>query len=286
MKKNTETENLMIDDDLKIFIKDLNGRFSQKYSQKDWKIFKKNADKFFDFFRETFPGSIPLEKLGFRKHIAERLKSRIFLGIGVELLLKSVYLKNGYLINETQFPKGTRKPNKPYKISEVKENYINKNQTYGIGYYLKNLHIFFEKCKHYDSKRYITYVKKGLSIVKIWRDKDTHIGGGYHMQRGSDLIDIQNSLGNIYGNEFNETFRLFKKRKMTLKEFFRKVIEIWPYSSLLVVLSIFEIMFGVGIFNQITSENISFWKLVIFGILFIIIGYFIGVVKGKVFPKK
>ncbi|MDO8511421.1 MAG: hypothetical protein Q7S55_04620 [Nanoarchaeota archaeon] len=200
-------EELMSDESLRCFVEDLKERFSKVYLQKDYPLFKKNADRFLDFFRALQSKDvIDLDK-NFDGYINDGLKSRVFLGIAVELILKAAYLKNGYLINsvkdkkEDNFPKGI---SKPYKINEVPDKNIKLKNTVSLSYLLDNLHLFF---KEIDYKEYITYVKKGIEIAKIWRDKEMHVGGGYHLENGNDIIDVGRSLFNIYKIIFNEDLK-------------------------------------------------------------------------------
>jgi len=202
----------LTDEDLANFLKKYKDNFSKIYKEKHWSLFKENADKFFDFFREIYT-NLPNIR-GMNKACQEELKARIFLGIGCELLLKAVYLKNGYLINlidKGKLKKLGKNIDKPYKISKVPFEYINKDGTEGLRYYLDKLEIFFdgmsrEKCN--------AYVKKGLEIVKLWRNKEAHIGRGYHSEDITNWIDIRSSLTEIYKVVFGEKLKpLFPNNK-------------------------------------------------------------------------
>ena len=213
-------EKLMTDDDLKKFKEDLNNKFSKIYSQEDYIVFKKRAEKFLDFFRELKPELTNLNKIGLKNHLENELKSRLFLGIATELILKSVYLKEGYLINivdenklkEFKKKNPNKKIEKHFKIFEVPQEFVDKNKTYGINTYLKSFQDFF---KELGKNQYLTHIRKGLEIAKIWRNKEAHAGGGYHYENGQDITEICFSLEYIYKKFFNEHLKPILPRKQT-----------------------------------------------------------------------
>lgn len=197
----------MIDAELKTYLESVERLYCKVYGKEDYKLFKKNAEKFFSLFREysSTNKTTSLTKKGLKKFIRDELISRIFLGIGCELLVKSVYLKKGYLINRV-----LNKPeNKvfPYRMKVITIENIDSGNTEFFRKLNSNLHKLMPKrVKLHDYNRLI---KKGLEIARIWRNKDTHIGGGYHRQ-SMEIHDIGNAVHNIYFIFYRSRFNILK----------------------------------------------------------------------------
>jgi hypothetical protein len=81
-------------------------QYAKRFDRDDWPLFKETEEA---LLREA--AYIKTADMVFsrrRKLLARNSRKRLLIGIGVELLLKAVYLKNGYCINK-------RKDNKSAK---------------------------------------------------------------------------------------------------------------------------------------------------------------------------
>ena len=199
----------MNDKELKDFLESLEKRYYKIYNEEDYVLFKRNAERFFDLFKEFGgPKVVNINKKGLKKFLTDELISRIFLGIGCELIVKSVYLKRRYLINQVSNLSKNKKLSFPYPIKDVPKDSII-TEVYGFKKLNSNLYkLVPEKV---DYKTYNRLVRKGLEIARVWRNKEAHFGGGYHTE-SMEIYDIRNSLSNVYKIFFNEEYNLLEKR--------------------------------------------------------------------------
>ena len=204
-------EKLFTQKGLNKYIKKYEKIFYRKYNQDDYLTFKLRADKFFNFCRElklTFI-EIPRRDNTFPEIFNRQIKARLFLGVGCELLLKSIYLKKGYIINSInkdkrkEFKKFIQKKNisEPYKIKEIPKRFIDSKNTFFMNYLLKHLHTIFQLK---NNKRFITYIKKGFEVARVWRNKEAHSGIGYHNETNDLSSALNMSIINTYSIIFNE----------------------------------------------------------------------------------
>lgn len=171
-----------------------------KYKQKDWKLFLAKSEYFFSLHKDAFD---------FTQHPNEAYLNRIHLGMGFEFLLKSIFLKKGYLINKyetiiynnsgklkTKFKneqntiKRLNKYNlidsstknnitvkkitlkKPIKIGVLSKKFI-KREVNELGYFINNLKEI--KPSKIESKDFNYYILAGLLIAQSWRNQEMHI---------------------------------------------------------------------------------------------------------------
>jgi len=99
--------------------------------------------------------------------------NRIFIGIGTEYLLKSVYLMNGFHIYETKFKEQPVAAN--YREMTLTKLLSFRDRTLGFSYLLDHLPKVLAKIKKDKMEKII----EGLKIVKEWRDRSVHIGGKF-----------------------------------------------------------------------------------------------------------
>ncbi len=197
----------MNDAKLKKFIEDYEKLYSRIYRESDNELFKKNAEKFFELYKE-FGGkriNLIMEK-GLKQFLKDELLSRIFLGIGCELIVKSIYLKNGYVINEVDKSRLTKNIHFPFLIKDIPKSCIKGERTYDFKKLNNNLYNL--RPKNVTSEDFNKHIIKPLEIARIWRNKETHIGGGYHRESG-EISEIKYALMNIYNLFFKEKFTSF-----------------------------------------------------------------------------
>lgn len=189
----------LTDDELSTFVKELEGTFRcGLFKQEDWREVKKSGEKFLKYAYKYKPKIINLSNRSEREEkFFRELLYRILMGIGCELIVKAVYLKEGYIINRYKI----KKSRFPAKLGSMPDKKLNPFITFDINILISCFHTFFPKI---DKMLYNRWISKGLQIARIWRNKDIHNGGRYHMETGMDVFDIETSLIAIYDHIFND----------------------------------------------------------------------------------
>lgn len=93
--------------DIELYRKEVKQKF-HKYTKKDFKLFLNKSQYFFDLYKNPFN----LKNIRNKDYL-----NRVYLGLGFEFLLKSIFLKKGYVINKVII-KGL---NHPIKSGQVKK---------------------------------------------------------------------------------------------------------------------------------------------------------------------
>lgn len=168
------------------------------FEKEDWSIFKDAADYYFEtaakiMKKDILYGSKDLKLL--RRNVTKRL----FIGIGCELLLKAVYLKNGFCINK---PKKPTKRSELFKIVNINKNDFKDDDTFSLNQLIEKL---FTVNNFGEDKNII---KKGLNISKVFRNKESHSAVLWHDYNAQNYRDVEKSLICIYKNSFNEELKL------------------------------------------------------------------------------
>jgi hypothetical protein len=129
------------------------------------------------------------------KLMGRNIQKRLFIGIGTELLLKSLFLKNDYCINKVR-KNHSPNPNKPTKFNSIKdESIFNPSDTYTLNSLIDNLPEILKSKGSYE---------KGLKISKVFRNKEGHVAVLWHKANQENYTDIENSIIYIYNEGFNE----------------------------------------------------------------------------------
>ena len=119
----------------------------------------------------------------------------LLIGIGVELLLKAIYLKEGYFINSPR--KGIR-PFFPMKFARAAEAQYAQDETISLNKLIQGL-----------SKVVVlndaAVTERGLAIAKVFRNKEGHSVTASHAFDPTNYTDIAASLVNIYRDVFAQS---------------------------------------------------------------------------------
>lgn len=172
-------------------------QFAKFFEAYDWKMFKESADYYFEFAAKLLNSDI--------LHCKERHKlwrrnatKRLYLGIGAELLLKSVYLKNKYCINTPK--RGKLNPRLyPFKFIGINKQDFKTDNTLTLNQLIEKL-LNIEDAYNHPEK-----VLKGLKIAKVFRNKEGHVSLYRHDFVPQNYTDIEVSLADIYKTSFSET---------------------------------------------------------------------------------
>ena len=104
---------------------------------------------------------------------------RIYLGCGFEFLLKAIFLKKSFLINEVNYDllarRNISKPTNPIKLGAIKKEFL-KTKTKNLNYFIQQLSKIPHK--NLESKYFNYYILAGLLIAQSWRNLDIHTPTG------------------------------------------------------------------------------------------------------------
>jgi len=179
---------------------DVKSRFSAWFSQEDWKRFKAVSELYYQravylvIDDINFPFSISTSSKDSRL-LARNIQKRLDIGIATELLIKSYYLKNGYMINLVK-EKNKNMKHFPFLQTEDKEKF-QINNTFTLNDLIENLH----KTKKFKE---IKVIKNGFRVAKVFRNKEGHVVTKSHLYESTDYDKIENALIAFYKEAFSE----------------------------------------------------------------------------------
>lgn len=172
-------------------------QFAKIHSQNDWRTFKLIAEYYLKKSATLKKSDIEISET--YKLLLRNVQKRLFLGIATELLIKSCYLKNGYVINT---PNDKQKhPKTLIKFTDINNAELDPNNTFTLGKLIDPLNkvITIEDWSK---------VKHGLDILKVFRNKEGHIASLWHKYEPQNYIDIEYSITQIYKVVFKEVLIL------------------------------------------------------------------------------
>ena len=173
-----------------IFIAKKESYYSKIFTANDVPLLLKQANQF--YFKSTrlkrkndkstinWDNKKTVTEYLFRDKIA-----RLFLGISVELFIKAVYLQKGYVINNF---KGVKKNNLE-KLEGIKSRDL-LPRTQQLSTLIKSL----SKVLPQNSYNFDKEIRRGLELVRIWRNSIVHSPENKHLIMGNDWIVVLNSL--------------------------------------------------------------------------------------------
>lgn len=172
-------------------------QYAKVFKKSDWVLFKESADYYFESATYLLKNDI---KYGSESHrlLRRNIQKRLFIGIACELLIKAVYLKNGYVINKFKNSKDTEKMTFPFKYSEICIDDLKDDDTFSFNQVIDGLvkiHSFNE-----DKKS----VLDGLKVSKVFRNKEGHTVTYRHNFQSENYSMIEKSVTIIYRQVFNE----------------------------------------------------------------------------------
>ncbi len=166
------------------------------YKTEDYKKFLEKSELFLKYSRKLEPRCIDYDKKNVTNKLFFTRLSRICLGIACELLLKSAYLKKGYIINSSK-----SNIKKPLKFIDLEEyNNIQSNKTHSFKFLLNNFYNLFK----FERKVFNFYIARGFELAYIWRNLSVHIGHGKMRTFGNDYKIVYESILYIYKYLFEE----------------------------------------------------------------------------------
>lgn len=167
-------------------------QFARVFISSDWRLFKKMAESNLREAAMLLKSDMLIESS--LKLLARNSRKRLLIGVGVELLLKAIYLKRGYVINKPQ--KGS--PLKfPFSANDATGVRLVDDQTFLLNDLIENLPKVVQL-----QKKDLTL--KGLKIAKVFRNKEGHGVTCTHVFDASNYADIASSLIQLYHDVFEE----------------------------------------------------------------------------------
>jgi hypothetical protein len=167
-------------------------QFAKVFTHDDWCLFKKMADSNLREAAKLLGRDMPITSS--LRLLARNSRKRLLIGIGVELLLKAVYLKHGYMINR---PQNARRLKFPFLAQDAAGVDLITDQTFLLNDLIENLSKVIQ-LQHKD------LTLKGLKIAKVFRNKEGHGVTTTHTFIASNYTDIAASLSSIYRIAFGE----------------------------------------------------------------------------------
>jgi hypothetical protein len=167
--------------------------FAKLFRTRDWCLFKKIGEanlREAAYLKKSDMAVEPKLQL-----LARNCRKRLLIGVGVELLLKAIYLKRGWRINK---PQGEAKaPKFPFKTLGADATNLAKDNTFGLNELIQQL----PKVLQMQDK---TATLKGLMIARVFRSKVGHVVTAHHGFEPSNYRDVETSLVNLYRDAFAE----------------------------------------------------------------------------------
>jgi len=174
--------------------KSVKQQFAKVFKPADWHLFKDVAEYYLRqaaFLRKRDVNAASKLKL-----LVRNSQKRLFIGVGIELLLKALYLKNGYAINKPERENKTLKM--PFKLDEATASQLVEAETFSLDKLIDQI----ERVLHLNNR---VSVVRGLKIAKVFRNKEGHSVTALHAFDASNYVDIETSLRELYLVGFHET---------------------------------------------------------------------------------
>lgn len=167
-------------------------QFERIFTASDWTLFKKMAESNLREAAALLKSDMPIESS--LKLLARNARKRLLIGIGVELLLKAIYLKDGYVINKVQSVG-------PLKFPFTHHDADGADLAMDRTVMLDQLIVHLPKIVQLQNRE---STLKGLRIAKVFRNKEGHAVTSTHAFDASNYTDIASSLVSLYRDAFAE----------------------------------------------------------------------------------
>jgi hypothetical protein len=174
--------------------KSIKQQFARVFQRSDWRRFKRVADVYLRqaaFLRKRDIKAPPNLKLLLRNS-----QKRLLIGVGVELLLKALYLKNGYAINKPE--DGNKTLRLPFRIEKGTASHLLDDETFTLANLIDHTSNVIRLS---DGGT----VMRGLKIAKVFRNKEGHVVTSQHAFDPANYRDIELTLRELYRQGFSES---------------------------------------------------------------------------------
>ena len=168
-------------------------QFAKVFTVADWPLFKKMAEANLREAAMLLNADMPVELS--LQLLARNSRKRLLIGVGVELLLKAVYLKQGYAINRAPKDNALKFP---FLANDAKGVQLADDKTMMLNDLIEKLHMVVVPLQNKSS------TLKGLKIAKVFRNKEGHGVTSIHVFDPTNYTDIASSLTDLYRDAFGE----------------------------------------------------------------------------------
>lgn len=167
-------------------------QFARVFATSDWNLFKEVAESNLKEAAKLRKANMLIKNS--LKLLARNSRKRLLIGVGVELLLKAVYLKHGYMINRAPKDSALKFP---FSVQNAAGVQLDAHKTYMLNDLILNL----PKVVQLQD---MDITLKGLKIAKVFRNKEDHVVTYTHTFDKSNYSDIASSLSALYQDAFGE----------------------------------------------------------------------------------
>jgi hypothetical protein len=175
-------------------------QFARLFGAGDWTLFKKVAEYYFQ--RAAFLKKADINAENDLKLLIRNSQKRLCIGIGVEFLLKAVYLKYGFAINKPDTA-ACAAPKFPFSFDKVMSL---KCKLLGDKTYMLN--DLIEHIDKIQGLQSLKSVSRGLKIAKVFRNKEGHMVAPTHKFDAENYRDIEKAVVLLYAEAFEEKLDL------------------------------------------------------------------------------
>jgi hypothetical protein len=162
----------------------IKAEYAKIFVASDWQLFKRMAEA--QFREAAFLRKKDMHVNQVLKLLARNSRKRLLIGIGTELLLKAVYLRNGYCINKPESKSSIAFPFTQQDASRAATSLV-AAETVMLGEMIDHL---LQVVKLPDAPT----VLKGLKVAKVFRNKERHVVTQTQKFNASDYRQIEASL--------------------------------------------------------------------------------------------
>jgi len=177
---------------------EIKAQFSKVFVKSDWSLFKRIAESHLE--RAVFVRKADMDRIEPElRLLARNIEKRLLIGIGTELLLKSVYLRHGFSINLPEKPDKNTDPPFPFTFQQIQGIAQASDKTYMLAMLIDKLAAVPAVGKLAADEQ------RGLLIAKVFRNKEGHGVVTKHAFDPTNYRDIEKSLVTVYSRAFSET---------------------------------------------------------------------------------
>lgn len=179
---------------------EIKNQYAKFFEKDDWHIFKAAAEHYLENAARITTKNIKYEEESL-KLLRRNIQKRLYIGLACELLLKSLYLKNGYCINK---PKRKMKINEqyPYHLSQINKEDFDITDTFTFNKLMDGVY----KIINFGLDKSV--VDKGFRIAKVFRNKEGHVAVLWHDYEPQNYRDIEAGLIGFYKAVFSEVLKI------------------------------------------------------------------------------
>lgn len=174
----------------------IKSQFAKVFAASDWPLFKKFAE-----FNLREAATIKTTDMSIERPLrllARNSRKRLLIGVGVELLLKAVYLKHGYAINKLAQHGQLAFP---FTFQQAAAEPLLADKTFMLNDLVEHLPKVVQL-----SEKAVTV--QGLTIAKVFRNKEGHTVTATHAFDASNYSDIASAIVALYNDAFGQKLAL------------------------------------------------------------------------------